>query len=99
LTLNSLIVRLNVRDLQASSAFYRNLGFERFDGNDEHWLILKHGSIQIGLYEERLGVPLSLSFGVSTAESLYAAGIVAEGAADDASTRDPDGNILHFQLP
>ncbi len=50
--LGAFSVSLVVRDIQASKAFYQNLGFEIFGGNeDENWLILKNGSHTIGLFQ------------------------------------------------
>ncbi|MCO6512676.1 MAG: VOC family protein [Aridibacter famidurans] len=45
-------VSLAVKDLQASKAFYENLGFEVYHGEeDQGWLIMKNGSTNIGLFQ------------------------------------------------
>lgn len=45
-------VSLAVKDLQASKAFYENLGFEKYHGDEEQgWLIMKNGSTNIGLFQ------------------------------------------------
>ncbi|MFJ3516058.1 MULTISPECIES: VOC family protein [unclassified Streptomyces] len=49
--LGAFSVSLTVRDLDASKAFYENLGFTVFGGNPEQkWLILKNGDVVIGLF-------------------------------------------------
>ncbi|MFG2483975.1 VOC family protein [Streptomyces virginiae] len=49
--LGAFSVSLTVRDLDASRAFYENLGFAAFGGNPEQgWLILKNGDVVIGLF-------------------------------------------------
>ncbi|MEP0265061.1 VOC family protein [Dokdonia sp.] len=43
---------LSVKDINASKAFYENLGFEVFAGDMEHkYLIMKNGNALIGLFE------------------------------------------------
>jgi catechol 2,3-dioxygenase-like lactoylglutathione lyase family enzyme len=45
-------VSLAVKDIKASQAFYRKLGFEPFDGNiAQNWLIMKNGNHVIGLFQ------------------------------------------------
>jgi catechol 2,3-dioxygenase-like lactoylglutathione lyase family enzyme len=41
---------LAVKDMQASRAFYEKLGFIRYDGDGEGWLILKREEVTIGLF-------------------------------------------------
>ncbi|WP_327260962.1 VOC family protein [Streptomyces sp. NBC_01232] len=49
--LGAFSVSLTVRDLDASKAFYENLGFTVSGGNPEQkWLILKNGDVVIGLF-------------------------------------------------
>ncbi|MGW3323750.1 VOC family protein [Streptomyces virginiae] len=49
--LGAFSVSLTVRDLDASRAFYENLGFAAFGGNPaQGWLILKNGDVVIGLF-------------------------------------------------
>ena len=45
-------VSLSVKDLQASKAFYEQLGFHVFGGQaDQNWLIMKNGTTLIGLFQ------------------------------------------------
>ena len=45
-------ISLSVKDLNASEAFYKKLGFAVFGGNkDQNWLILKNGDTVIGLFQ------------------------------------------------
>ncbi|WP_380054655.1 VOC family protein [Falsihalocynthiibacter sp. SS001] len=49
--LGAFSVSLNVKDIQASSAFYGKLGFEAVGGDAEQgWLILRNESTTIGLF-------------------------------------------------
>jgi lactoylglutathione lyase len=50
--LGAFSIRLAVRDLNASSAFYEKLGFHAFGGNAaQNWLIMKNGDHVIGLFQ------------------------------------------------
>ena len=50
--LGAFSVSLAVRDLQASKAFYEQLGFVIFAGDaSRNWLILKNGGHVIGLFQ------------------------------------------------
>jgi catechol 2,3-dioxygenase-like lactoylglutathione lyase family enzyme len=50
--LGAFSVSLAVRDLQASRAFYENLGFSAFAGDpSQNWLILRNGDHVIGLFQ------------------------------------------------
>jgi lactoylglutathione lyase len=53
MTLGNFSVSLAVKDLAASRTFYQKLGFEVFTGDpaQEHYLILKNGSVVIGLFQ------------------------------------------------
>jgi len=52
-------ISLPVKDLAASAAFYRHLGFKDFGGNAEHgYLILKNGDHIIGLFEGMFDKPM-----------------------------------------
>ena len=45
-------VSLNVADLDASEAFYKNLGFSVYHGEkSQGWLIMKNGETNIGLFQ------------------------------------------------
>lgn len=53
--LGAFSVSLNVKDIQASKAFYQKIGFEIIGGNEiEKWLILKSGDKIIGLFQGML---------------------------------------------
>jgi catechol 2,3-dioxygenase-like lactoylglutathione lyase family enzyme len=50
--LGAFSISLAVKDLEASRAFYEQLGFTKFGGNaDQNWLILKNGAHVIGLFQ------------------------------------------------
>lgn len=45
-------VSLSVKDLNASKAFYENLGFQQFAGDaKQHYLIMKNNNTIIGLFQ------------------------------------------------
>lgn len=51
-TLGAFSVSLAVKDLQASQAFYEKLGFAQVMGDPtQNWVILRNGSITIGLFQ------------------------------------------------
>jgi catechol 2,3-dioxygenase-like lactoylglutathione lyase family enzyme len=51
-TLGAFSVSLAVKDLKASQAFYEKLGFKLVMGEPtQNWLILRNGSITIGLFQ------------------------------------------------
>jgi len=50
-TLGAFSVSLAVKDLQASRAFYEKLDFAVFAGDAKNWLILRNGSVTIGLFQ------------------------------------------------
>lgn len=50
--LGAFSVSLAVKDLNASKAFYENLGFSEFGGDaSQNWLIMKNGDHVIGLFQ------------------------------------------------
>ena len=50
--LGAFSVSLSVKDIQASKAFYENLGFSAFGGDEsQNWLIMKNGDHVIGLFQ------------------------------------------------
>lgn len=50
--LGAFSVSLSVKDINASKAFYENLGFKQFGGDiSQKWLILKNEDHLIGLFE------------------------------------------------
>ncbi len=56
MNLGAFSISLDVRDIQASKAFYEKLGFEIFGGDaDQGWLILKNAGCTIGLFKGMLG--------------------------------------------
>jgi len=51
--LGAFSISLTVKDIQASQAFYKKLGFEDFHGDiSQNWIILKNGDHVIGLFQE-----------------------------------------------
>lgn len=51
-TLGAFSVSLTVKDLPASQAFYEKLGFKQVMGDPtQNWLILRNGTITIGLFQ------------------------------------------------
>jgi predicted lactoylglutathione lyase len=52
MNLGTFSISLAVKNIQASKAFYQNLGFEIMGGNQEqNWLILKNGTTILGLFQ------------------------------------------------
>ncbi|QCR33708.1 VOC family protein [Lysinibacillus sp. SGAir0095] len=50
--LGSFSISLNVKDINASKAFYENLGFNDLGGDiTQNWLIMKNGDCVIGLFQ------------------------------------------------
>lgn len=50
--LGAFSISLSVRDLQVSRAFYENLGFSKFAGDEaRNYLIMKNGNALIGLFQ------------------------------------------------
>lgn len=50
--LGAFSISLSVKDLNASKAFYENLGFEVFAGSmDKNYLILKNGNALVGIFQ------------------------------------------------
>lgn len=49
--LGAFSISLSVKDLAASKAFYEKLGFEKFGGDGQHYLIMKNGESLIGLFQ------------------------------------------------
>ncbi len=50
-SLGAFSVSLAVKDLGASRAFYEKLGFADAGGDSKHWLILRNGTVTIGLFQ------------------------------------------------
>lgn len=50
--LGAFSISLSVKDLAASEAFYKKLGFANFGGDaSQNWLILKNGETILGLFQ------------------------------------------------
>jgi catechol 2,3-dioxygenase-like lactoylglutathione lyase family enzyme len=50
--LGAFSISLSVKDLQASKAFYENLGFTAFGGGEAmNYLIMKNGNALVGLFQ------------------------------------------------
>lgn len=50
--LGTFSISLAVKDIAASLAFYQKLGFEKVGGDQaQNWLILRHGTTTIGLFQ------------------------------------------------
>src|SRR6056297_3449553 len=49
--LGAFSISLNVKDLSVSKDFYEKLGFKKFGGDDEYYLIMKNGQHMIGLFQ------------------------------------------------
>jgi catechol 2,3-dioxygenase-like lactoylglutathione lyase family enzyme len=50
--LGAFSISLNVKDIEASKAFYEKLGFHVFGGDAaQNWLIMKNGDHLIGLFQ------------------------------------------------
>ena len=50
--LGNFSLSLNVKDIGASRVFYETLGFSVIAGDEEqHWLVLKNGDANIGLFQ------------------------------------------------
>jgi catechol 2,3-dioxygenase-like lactoylglutathione lyase family enzyme len=50
--LGNFSVSLNVKDIQASKAFYEKLGFKQVSGKlEQNWVVLQNGTTKIGLFQ------------------------------------------------
>lgn len=50
--LGAFSISLNVKDIDASRAFYEKFGFTTFGGDaTQNWLILKNGDVLIGIFK------------------------------------------------
>ena len=51
--LGAFSISLAVKDIEASKAFYEQLGFEVFGGDiEQNWLIMANGLTKIGLFQD-----------------------------------------------
>ena len=96
---------LAVKDLAASREFYAALGFEKLDGDGEHWLVLQRDGTKIGLFQGMFEANL-LTFNPPDARAIearmrdagYAIDRATEGDEGPAhfALTDPDGNMILF---
>lgn len=104
--LGNFSLSLNVKDIKASRAFYEKLGFEVFDGNEEHnWLMLRCGETKLGLFQGMFEQNL-LTFNPQDVRAiqkkLKAEGVelITEAEGDEGAASitliDPDGNPILF---
>ena len=101
--LGAFSVSLNVKDLEASKAFYEKLGFEQTGGDGSGYLIMVNGSVVIGLFHGMFEQNM-LTFNPKDARAIQAgvkeAGYAVEREAEDGTgpahfvMKDPDGNII-----
>jgi len=57
--LGAFSLSLNVADLAVSRAFYEKLGFTQLGGDpDQGWIILRHDSVVIGLFQGMFDRPM-----------------------------------------
>jgi lactoylglutathione lyase len=105
MNLGAFSLSLAVKDLQASKAFYTQLGFEVIDGNEaQNWLMLQNGNSKIGLFQGMFAQN-TLTFHPNDVrqiqKSLKAQGVALVLEADETTTGaahimvlDPDGNPI-----
>jgi catechol 2,3-dioxygenase-like lactoylglutathione lyase family enzyme len=98
---------LTVKDIHASLAFYRKLGFDLYDDHrNQNWAILKNGNTVIGLFQGMFEKNL-LTFVPTDVRAiqkqLKVNGLTLEAEADESTTgpayltlTDPDGNPIMF---
>lgn len=98
---------LNVKDIAASFAFYRKLGFRQTEGSiGEQRLVMQDGACRIALYQGYIGNNLLHFRGgdvVEIARRLEERGITAarppsedEEGNQSYLIEDPDGNSIYF---
>lgn len=100
-----LSISLAVKNLKASRAFYKTLGFTVIDGDGKSWAMMQRGSAKIGLFEGMFEGNM-LTFNPpdvrAVASALVADGYEIEsgsGGSDDEVhfvVSDPDGNRILF---
>ena len=103
-------IALNVKNLQVSKDFYLKLGFlidERFSNTQSKWLIMRNGTLVIGLYEgiiPRNTLTFTPTNILELQKHLKENGIpfVLEAKEDTKGLKhfllvDPDGNPLFFE--
>lgn len=98
-------ISLSVRDIAASEAFYRKLGFVRIGGAPEqNWVIMRNGSATIGLFQGMFEGNL-LTFNPADVReiqrSLKRENVPILTEADESTEgpahivlKDPDGNVI-----
>ncbi len=103
-------IALNVKNLQVSKDFYLKLGFfidERFSNPQQKWLIMRNGTLVIGLYEgiiPRNTLTFTPNNILELQQHLKQKGIpfVLEAKENAKGVKhfllvDPDGNPLFFE--
>ena len=103
--LGTFSISLNVKDINASRAFYERMGFAAFAGDaSKGWLILQNGGANIGLFQGMFDANI-LTFNPTDVRAvqraLKAAGASFSLEADEsasgpahATLSDPDGNMI-----
>lgn len=101
--LGSFSISLTVTDIAASLRFYETLGFDKIDGDDESWAMLKNGDALIGLFHGMFDQNM-ITFNPPDARSIETAlkgagfEIVAPTEGDTGPAHlvvaDPDGNVI-----
>jgi catechol 2,3-dioxygenase-like lactoylglutathione lyase family enzyme len=104
-------IALNVKNLQVSKDFYLKLGFtidERFSNTQQKWLIIRNGTLVIGLYEGIIPrntltfTPNDNIFNLQKHLKQKGIPFVLEAKEDAKGLKhfllvDPDGNPLFFE--
>jgi lactoylglutathione lyase len=102
-----LSICLNVKDLEASCAFYAKLGFVQTGGKmDDGWAVISDGENELHLFQGHISSnTLNFRGGdvFARAEALKGQGLNMEcdavkesDGSDGAWIRDPDGNDIYF---
>ncbi len=102
--LGSFSVSLTVKDIKASRAFYEKLGFEVFDGNEDHnWLMMRCDGTKIGLFQDMFEQNV-LTFNPQDVRAIQkklkeeGVELVTEAEGDEGPASitllDPDGNPI-----
>lgn len=105
--LGALDVCLNVKDLQASVAFYRKLGFREVEGEpDKGWAVHARDGVRIGLFHGFIPKN-TLNFRGGDIGKIveglkrrglkpYDVRVIGADGSGNAMLKDPDGNPIFF---